>query len=220
MVNGKDIFNVHWPNSLGLIEGFCTVCEQPWVDLNPRPFAQKATTLTTAPRRPHTKQSNFLQILTVHSQKHPFKGKNFTFSPSCQEVLFMSTNHFERVTFYGALRLTSWCLHHFTTGLQNALQPQCHSAIVHYLLQCMNLKNHLLDERHQYYRTNIPPPTVGDRCKMIIARNHVIQGRSKSTFRFKLKDSVFPNETVNFSLVPLDRLAPKGLTVVFRSRGD
>ena len=22
--NGKDIFNVHWPNSLGLIEGFCT----------------------------------------------------------------------------------------------------------------------------------------------------------------------------------------------------
>ena len=51
---GKDIFNVHWPNSLGLIEGFCTVCEQPWVDLNPRPFAQKATTLTTAPRRQHT----------------------------------------------------------------------------------------------------------------------------------------------------------------------
>ena len=41
---GKYIFNVHWPNSLGLIEGFCTVCE-PWVDLNPRPFALKATTL-------------------------------------------------------------------------------------------------------------------------------------------------------------------------------
>ena len=55
MVNGKYIFNVHWPNSLGLIEGFCTVCEQPWVDLNPRPFAQKATTLTSAPRRPHLK---------------------------------------------------------------------------------------------------------------------------------------------------------------------
>ena len=57
MVNGKYtcIFNVHWPNSLGLIEGFCTVCKQPWVDLNPQPFAQKATTLTTAPRRPHTK---------------------------------------------------------------------------------------------------------------------------------------------------------------------
>ena len=54
MVNGKYIFNVHWPNSLGLIEAFCTVCEQPWVDLNPRLFAQKATTLTTAPRRPHT----------------------------------------------------------------------------------------------------------------------------------------------------------------------
>ena len=33
MVNGKDIFNVHRPNSLGLIEGFCAVCEQPWVDL-------------------------------------------------------------------------------------------------------------------------------------------------------------------------------------------
>ena len=32
--NGKDIFNVHWPNSLGLIEGFCTVCEQPCVNLN------------------------------------------------------------------------------------------------------------------------------------------------------------------------------------------
>ena len=30
------------------------VCEQPWVDLNPQPFAQKATTLTTAPQRPHT----------------------------------------------------------------------------------------------------------------------------------------------------------------------
>ena len=28
---GKDKFNVHWPNSLGLIEGFCTVCEQPWL---------------------------------------------------------------------------------------------------------------------------------------------------------------------------------------------
>ena len=39
MVNGKDIFNVHWPTGLGLIEGFCTVCEQPWADLNPRPFA-------------------------------------------------------------------------------------------------------------------------------------------------------------------------------------
>ena len=52
--NGTDILNVHLPNSLGLIEGFCTVCEQPWVDLNPQPFAQKATTLTTAPRRPHT----------------------------------------------------------------------------------------------------------------------------------------------------------------------
>ena len=48
MVNGKDIFNVHWPNSLGLIEGFCTVCEQPWVDLNPRLFAQKATMTTAA----------------------------------------------------------------------------------------------------------------------------------------------------------------------------
>ena len=54
MVNGKDIFNVHWPNSLGRIEGFCTVCEQLWVDLNPWPFAQKATTLTTAQWRPHT----------------------------------------------------------------------------------------------------------------------------------------------------------------------
>ena len=54
MVNGKHIFNVHWPNSAGLIEGFCTVCEQPWVDLNPRPFALKPTSLTTAPRRPHT----------------------------------------------------------------------------------------------------------------------------------------------------------------------
>ena len=45
------MFNVNWPNSQGLIESFCTVCEQPWVDLNPRPFAQKATTLTTATRR-------------------------------------------------------------------------------------------------------------------------------------------------------------------------
>ena len=38
---------MHWPNSLGLIKGFCTVCEQPWMDLNPRPLAQKAKTLTT-----------------------------------------------------------------------------------------------------------------------------------------------------------------------------
>ena len=45
--NGKYMFNVHWPNCAGLIEDFCTVCEQPWVDLNPRPFALKATTLTT-----------------------------------------------------------------------------------------------------------------------------------------------------------------------------
>ena len=39
MVNGKFmcIFNVYWPNSAALIEGFCTVCEQPLVDLNPRP---------------------------------------------------------------------------------------------------------------------------------------------------------------------------------------
>ena len=29
--NGKHIFNVHWPNCLGLIEGFCTVCEQPTI---------------------------------------------------------------------------------------------------------------------------------------------------------------------------------------------
>ena len=48
MVNGKDIFNVHGPNSLGLIEGLSTVCEGPWVDLNPRPFAQKAATPSTA----------------------------------------------------------------------------------------------------------------------------------------------------------------------------
>ena len=48
MVNGKYIFNVHWPNSLGPIEGFCTVCEQPWLDLNPRPFVLKVTTRTTA----------------------------------------------------------------------------------------------------------------------------------------------------------------------------
>ena len=27
MVNSKDIFNVHWPNSLGLIEGFLTMIE-------------------------------------------------------------------------------------------------------------------------------------------------------------------------------------------------
>ena len=27
MVNGKDIVNVHWPNSLGLIEGFLTMIE-------------------------------------------------------------------------------------------------------------------------------------------------------------------------------------------------
>ena len=54
MVNGKYIFNVHWPHSLGLIEGFCMVCEEPRVDLNPLPFAQKATILTTAPGRPHT----------------------------------------------------------------------------------------------------------------------------------------------------------------------
>ena len=33
-VNGKYIFNVHWPNSSGLVEGFCTVCEQPWKDLD------------------------------------------------------------------------------------------------------------------------------------------------------------------------------------------
>ena len=46
---GEYIFNVHWPNSLGLIEGFCMVCEQPWMDLNPQPFTLKATTLTTVP---------------------------------------------------------------------------------------------------------------------------------------------------------------------------
>ena len=46
---------MHWPNSLGLIEGFCTACEQPWVDLNTRPFALKVATLTTVPQRPHTK---------------------------------------------------------------------------------------------------------------------------------------------------------------------
>ena len=51
MVNGNYIFNIHWPNSLGLIEGFCTVYEQPWVDFNPQPFALKTTTLTAAPRR-------------------------------------------------------------------------------------------------------------------------------------------------------------------------
>ena len=58
MVNGKYIINVHWPNSTRRLEGFCAVCEQPWVDLNPLPFALKATTLTTAPRRPHTIKEN------------------------------------------------------------------------------------------------------------------------------------------------------------------
>ena len=65
MVNAKHIFNVHWPNSAGLIEGFCTVCEQPWVDLNPLPFALKATTLTSAPRRPHTKVAIIGAILAI-----------------------------------------------------------------------------------------------------------------------------------------------------------
>ena len=68
MKNGKDIFNVHWPNSMGLIE---TVYEQPWVDLNPWPFAQKATTLTTAPRRPHTKwQSAAMTQKRVLASRH------------------------------------------------------------------------------------------------------------------------------------------------------
>ena len=72
MVNGKDIFNVHWPNSLGLIEGFCTVCEQPWVDLNPRPFAQKATTLTTAPPRPHTRVGKKYDYSSLGADKNIF----------------------------------------------------------------------------------------------------------------------------------------------------
>ena len=36
-------------------ESFCTVCEQPRVNLNPRPFTLEAIALTTAPRRQHTK---------------------------------------------------------------------------------------------------------------------------------------------------------------------
>ena len=40
--------------SLGQVEGFCSVHEQPWVDLNPRHFALKATAPATAPRRLHT----------------------------------------------------------------------------------------------------------------------------------------------------------------------
>ena len=45
---------MHWTNNLGLIEGFCTVCERPRVDLNPWSFALKVTTLTTVPQRPCT----------------------------------------------------------------------------------------------------------------------------------------------------------------------
>ena len=44
------IFDMHWSNGLGLIKGFCTVHEQPWVDLNPQLFALKATTLITVPQ--------------------------------------------------------------------------------------------------------------------------------------------------------------------------
>ena len=51
MVNGKYIFNRHWPNRLKQVEGFCTTYRQPLADLNPRPFALKATRLTTALRR-------------------------------------------------------------------------------------------------------------------------------------------------------------------------
>ena len=46
------IFLVNWPNNLGLIDGYCTVCEQPWMDLIWWPLALKATTLTTVPQRP------------------------------------------------------------------------------------------------------------------------------------------------------------------------
>ena len=76
MVNGKNIFNVHLPNILGLIEGWCTVCEQLWVDLNPWPFAQKVTTLTTVPRRPHTNNKN------KNNNKNNMYTKHLTLSPA------------------------------------------------------------------------------------------------------------------------------------------
>ena len=72
MVNGKDIFNVHWPNSLGLIEVFCTVCEQPRVELNPQPFARKAATLTPSPRRPHT-------VYSLSTKRYELKGPGEVF---------------------------------------------------------------------------------------------------------------------------------------------
>ena len=51
----KYIFYVQWAHSLRLIEGFCTACQLRLVDLNPRPFALKATALTSMSQRPHTK---------------------------------------------------------------------------------------------------------------------------------------------------------------------
>ena len=64
LVSGKYIFNVHWPNR----QGFCTVCEQPWVDLSPWPFTLKVTTLTTVPWRPHTWEGNlFLESCRLTS---------------------------------------------------------------------------------------------------------------------------------------------------------
>ena len=84
MVNGKYIFNVHWPNRKGLVEGFCIACEQPWVYLNPRPFALKATTLTTAPRR-HDVEPKELRQISKTSVKLA-KGANKEVTPTETEI--------------------------------------------------------------------------------------------------------------------------------------
>ena len=67
MVNGKDIFNVHWPNSLGLIEGFCTVCEQQFGHAK-----TKLLYISSLPKatRPSTVQVKSKPIAVAETQRH------------------------------------------------------------------------------------------------------------------------------------------------------
>ena len=117
-----------WP---GLIEGFCTVCDQPRVDLNPRPFAQKATTLTTAPGRPHTKKV-----------KHRYKLRQppvLELTDSSDNALFESPN-------YASVKISNTLPQHVRQILQ----------IIHPFLGCLEGSHH----ETNMYSQQLPPSLI------------------------------------------------------------
>ena len=64
---------MHWPNSLVPYEGKCTVCEQPWVDLNAQPSANKHCATKAVHRHINTYiyMHTYIHIY-IHTDRHTY----------------------------------------------------------------------------------------------------------------------------------------------------